>query len=234
MKICANCGTSVPDDAAFCNNCGSAMTETPAAETTTTASAAPSGDTNAANAGAQGQAAGQPAGQPVNQGQPAGQPVNQGQPVGQQPGAQQAPVVAPVPAANYQQPYGQAPYQQPQYQQPYVAFDPKDHTSEFDPQDIADNKLFAILPYLFSCIAGIIVGIYVKDSEFVKFHIKNAIRLDIAAILLLVVAIVPFIGWVVAIVGAMIIVVLDIMAIVWVLQGKAKEIPIISSIGFLK
>ena len=201
MKICANCGTSVPDDAAFCNNCGSAMTETPASENAGTP-AAPSADANAASS------------------QPAPAPV---------------PAPAPAPQPGFQQqPYGQAPYQQPQYQQPYVAFDPKDHTSEFDPKDIADNKLFAILPYLFSCIAGIIVGIYVKDSEFVKFHIKNSIRIDITVLLLLVLCIIPFIGWVVAILGLIVVSVIDIIAIVWAFQGKAKELPIISSIGFLK
>ena len=31
MKICANCGTQVPDDAVFCNNCGSALTDSAAA-----------------------------------------------------------------------------------------------------------------------------------------------------------------------------------------------------------
>lgn len=200
MKICANCGTSVPDDAAFCNNCGSAMTETSASENTSS-SAAPSTDTSAAPS------------------QPAPAPV---------------PAPAPAPQPGFQQSYGQAPYQQPQYQQPYVAFDPKDHTSEFDPKDIADNKLFAILPYLFSCIAGIIVGIYVKDSEFVKFHIKNSIRIDITVLLLLVLCIIPFIGWVVAILGLIVVSVIDIIAIVWAFQGKAKELPIIGSIGFLK
>lgn len=201
MKICANCGTSVPDDAAFCNNCGSAMTETPASENAGTP-AAPSADANAASS------------------QPAPAPV---------------PAPAPAPQPGFQQQaYGQAPYQQPQYQQPYVAFDPKDHTSEFDPKDIADNKLFAILPYLFSCIAGIIVGIYVKDSEFVKFHIKNSIRIDITVLLLLVICIIPFIGWVVAILGIIVVSVINIIAIVWAFQGKAKELPIISSIGFLK
>ncbi len=135
---------------------------------------------------------------------------------------------------NYQQPFGQAPYQQPQYQQPYMAYDPNDHTSEFDPQDIADNKLFAVLPYLLSSLMGIIVGIYVKDSAFVKFHIKNAIRLDVAVILVLLLCIIPFLGWIAAAVCGLVLSVVKIIAIVWVFQGKAKDLPIISSIGFLK
>ncbi len=205
MKICANCGAQLPDDAAFCNNCGSALTDS----NNNAESAAPAaGADNAAPAEQSAQA-------------PTPTPVP-------------APVPQPNPQQNYQQNFNQASYQQPQYQQPYVAYDPKDHTNEFDPQDIAENKLFAILPYLFSCIVGIIVGMYVKDSAYVKFHIKNAIRLDIAGILIVLLCVIPFIGWIAAIVCGLILGVVEIIAIVWAFQGKAKELPIISSIGFLK
>ncbi len=214
MKICPNCGTSVNDDATFCNNCGASLNSvTPVADAAKdTPSMAP-----ASQPAASAQAA------------PGNAPIQDGT-------IHQAPLAPPVMQQNFQQgAYGQPqgqPMGQPYMQQPY--FDPKDHTAEFDPKDIADNKLFAILPYLFSCIAGIIVGIYVKDSEFVKFHIKNSIRIDITVLLLLVICIIPFIGWVVAIIGLLVLSVIDIIAIVWAFQGKAKELPIISSIGFLK
>ncbi len=207
MKICANCGAQLPDDAAFCNNCGSALTES----NNNAESAAPTVSNTESAAPAE-----QPAQAPVPTPVPAPVP---------QPNAQQQ---------NYQQNFNQASYQQPQYQQPYAAYDPKDHTKEFDPQDIADNKLFAVLPYLFSCIVGIFVAMYVKDSAFVKFHLKNAIRLDIATVLTVLLCVVPFIGWIAAIVCGLILEVVEIIAIVWVFQGKAKELPIISSIGFLK
>lgn len=201
MKICANCGAQLPDDAAFCNNCGSALTDG------NTGSASP--ETPAV---------------PLNPVTPVADQAVQGdqQAVGQ-PNMQQ----------NYQQ-YGQAPYQQPQYQQPYMAYDPNDHTSEFDPQDIAENRLFAVLPYLFSSLMGIIVGIYLKDSAFVKFHIRNSIRLDIAVILTLLLCIIPFLGWIAAAICGLVLSVVKIIAIVWVFQGKAKDLPIISAIGFLK
>lgn len=201
MKICANCGTQVPDDAVFCSNCGSSLVSNeakseanqPAAATAQTEAAAP-------------KPAPAPVPTPVI---PAPQQTQQNQQNQQ----------------GFQQPYGQ-----PQYQQ----YDPADHTAEFDPRDIQDNKLFAVVPYLLGIIAGLIVGIYVKESPFVKFHIKNAIRLEIATILALLVAIVPVIGWIVAIVLCLALVVVDIIAIVWALQGKAKDLPIISGIGFLK
>ena len=202
MKICANCGAQLPDDAAFCNNCGSALSDAGSAAPVT--SEAPVATTSFEGAPSQDQQASQVPGPQTNMQQ------------------------------DYQQPYGQAPYQQSQYQQPYIAYDPNDHTSEFDPQDIAENKLFGILPYLFSSFFGIIVGIYVKDSAYVKFHIKNAIRFDIAEILILLLCIIPVIGWIAAILCSLVLGVVKIVCIVWAFQGKAREIPVIRSIGFLK
>ena len=203
MKICANCGTQVSDDAAFCNNCGSSLLN---ADKNTAATEQP------ANAAPTAQA-------PTPAPAPAPTPAP-------------APAPAPMPNMAGSQPQ-QGPYVQNQYQQ-YVQYDPKDHTSEFDARDIADNKLFAVVPYLLGIIAGLIVGIYVKESPFVKFHIKNAIRLEIAMLIALLVAIVPFIGWIFAIIAVAVLLIVNIIAIVWALQGKAKELPIISGIGFLK
>ena len=36
----------------------------------------------------------------------------------------------------------------PQQVQQQAAYDPTDHTAEFSAQDISDNKVFAMLPYL--------------------------------------------------------------------------------------
>ena len=83
-------------------------------------------------------------------------------------------------------------------------------------------------------IYGIIIGIYVKDSAYVKFHIKNSIRFAIASILVLLLMIIPFLGWIAAAICEAVLGVVKIIAIVWAFQGKAKELPIISSIGFLK
>lgn len=220
MKICANCGNQVPDDAVFCNNCGSSLASDSAAGSAP--APAPVPDAGAAA--------------PVNEAAPVQQPVpgpvpmpgpQQGMP-GPQPGMQQ----------NFQGGYQQAPNGQMPYQQPYpqyqAAVDMSDHTSEFDAKDIADNKLFAILPYFFSCFVGLLAGIYVKDSDFVKFHIKNTIRLAIAEILSVIVMIIPFVGWILGPILLVILAVVHIIAIVNVCQGKAKDLPIVGSIGFLK
>ncbi len=205
MKVCSNCGNQVPDDAVFCNNCGSSLAD------------AASVPTPAADAG---QAAPTPAPAPVPVPTPA--PAPNGQPNGFQ-----------------QAPYGQQNYQQPNFQpqpgyQPYQKFDPNDRTAEFDAKDIADNKLFAASAYFFSFFAGVLAGIYVKDSEFIKFHTKVSLQYDLAFMLLCLICCIPFVGWIVGIIGILVIAVCKIISIVYVFQGKAKNAPIVGSIGFLK
>ncbi|SDA61146.1 Uncharacterized membrane protein [Butyrivibrio sp. INlla18] len=122
--------------------------------------------------------------------------------------------------------------QQAPYQQPIVYNDPKDHTNEFDANDIADNKLFGAACYLFE-IFGIIIALLV-NTPYTRFHAKNAIRYDIALLLCFIPCIIPILGWLVTGIACLVLFVIKIIAIVWSLQGKAKELPIISDIGFLK
>ena len=193
MKICANCGTQVPDDATFCNNCGSAMTNSESVA-------------------------------PANEGSVETQataPIQNGQPYPQQ---------------NFQGGYPQAPYGQAPYQQgyAYAQYDPHDHTAEFDAADISENKIFAILPYVFSCVVGIIAGIYVKDSAFLKFHINNAAKIDITMVIICLFFAIPIVGWIVGGVCLLILAIVWIIALVQVMQGKAKDAPIVGSWGIFK
>lgn len=127
----------------------------------------------------------------------------------------------------------QGQYQQNAYRQPYMNYDPKDHTGEFDPRDIEDNRLFASLPYFFG-ILGILAALLVPESAFTRFHVKAEIKLVIASVIVCLAFIVPVLGWIVGGVCLTVLAVIKIIAIVWVLQGKAKDLPIISSIGFLR
>ncbi len=112
--------------------------------------------------------------------------------------------------------------------------DPFDHTAEFDPRDISDNKCFAMLIYLLGTVGIIIALLASKDSPYLKFHIRQAIKLTVCAILVSFAAIVPFIGWIVAAVCCVIIFVLKIIAFFSICSGKAQEPAIIKNIDFLK
>ena len=157
----------------------------------------------------------------------------------QQPAAGQQPAQQPVGQQPVHPPYPpQPPYGMP-YQQPYAVPipDPADHTAEFDPADIRETKLYAILIYLTSFV-GIVIGLLAaKDSAFVKFHVRQAVKLMICELLLTL--IVAFLFWtiIVPIAGGICLVILGVVQIICFFRaaaGKAIEPPIVKGIGFLK
>lgn len=205
--ICPKCGSEMNDGSTFCTKCGAALGEN-----------APNQNSNAQQAAPEGYGA--PQGNP-QMGNPQGNP---------QMGNQQA---GPQGAYNNSQMYNNGmPYGMPQ--QPYV--DPKDHTAEFDPKDISENKVMALTAYLLGTIGIIIALLAAKESPYAGFHVRQALKLTIVNMLLTIITlvlcwtiIVPFAGAVCAI----IIFVVRIICFFQVCSGKAKEAAIVSSFGFL-
>lgn len=120
------------------------------------------------------------------------------------------------------------------YTAPVYAVNPYDHTAEMDPKDISDNKVFAMCIYLMGWIGILIALLASKDSEYVKFHIRQALKIEVTNILIVVFAIIPFLGWLAMGVCAIILVVLRIIAFFQICGGKAKEPAIVRGLGFLK
>lgn len=129
---------------------------------------------------------------------------------------------------------------QPEFQQNIYAAAPQhptDHTGEFDAADISENKVFAMLPYLLDLVGVLIAILGAKESAYAKFHVKQALKITVVEMLLALCAcvlcwtiIVPF----AALVGIIIVFVVKIICFFNVCGGKAKEVPIIKSFGFLK
>lgn len=117
---------------------------------------------------------------------------------------------------------------------PVAYADPKDHTAEFDPKDISDNKVVAMLPYLLPVFGLIIAILLASTSKYVQFHVRTVLKFTVVEALLGLCAIVPFIGWLVSGVGVIICLVLRIIAFFQICAGKAKDPAIISGFGFLK
>lgn len=110
-----------------------------------------------------------------------------------------------------------------------------DHTAEFDTRDISDNKVLAMIPYLMGWVGIIITLLAAGTSAYAGFHVRQALKLQVCAALVTIVgAIIPFIGWIAAGICVIIISVLNIICFFNVCFGKAKEPPIVSSLGFLK
>ena len=119
----------------------------------------------------------------------------------------------------------------------------KDHTSEFDPTDIQNNKTMGILSYI-----GLLVLVPIfaaKNSKFARFHanqglvlvIAQAIVTTVLSILAAILAHIPFVGWLFALLIRLVIPVVYIPSIIGIInaaKGQAKELPIIGGIRILK
>jgi len=88
-----------------------------------------------------------------------------------------------------------------------------------------DNKLMGILSYIgVLCLIPLLTK---KDNTFVFFHAKQGVVLFIAEVATVFVAAIPLLGWVVAPTVSIIWLILAIIGIVNVLDGKQKELPIL-------
>lgn len=119
----------------------------------------------------------------------------------------------------------------------------KDHTNEFDPTDIQNNKTMGILSYI-----GLLVLVPIfaaKNSKFARFHanqglvlvIAQAIITTVLSILAAILAHIPFVGWLFALLIRLVIPVVYIPSIIGIInaaKGQAKELPIIGGIRILK
>lgn len=136
---------------------------------------------------------------------------------------------------NVHSPFQQNPYQQPVYNQ--SVYNPYDHTVEFDPGDVRENKLYAMLMYLTSVVGIIIALLAAKDSAYVQFHLRQNVKLLIVEMLLALCAVVlmfTFIIPIAALIALMVVEIIRIIAFFQACRGKAKEPAIIRGLGFLK
>ncbi|MBE6783874.1 MAG: hypothetical protein E7536_07660 [Ruminococcaceae bacterium] len=136
---------------------------------------------------------------------------------------------APQQPPMYQQPAMQQPpmYQQTAMQQP--AYDPKDHTAEFDADEVAKNKFYASLAYLLGAV-GVVIALLIgqkENSEYLAFHAKQGAKLAAATTLC---TLIPVLGWLAA--AALFIV--SVICFFKTNSGKSVEAPIVSSIELFK
>lgn len=136
------------------------------------------------------------------------------------------------------QPQGAVPPQQNNVPlQGAYAYDPYDHTAEFDPKDISDNKVFAMLGYLLGTIGIIISLLASHSSKYTMFHVRQALKFTVVNILMLICTAVLFWTIIVPVAYAIMSTVLWVIKIICFFQicsGKAKEPAIIRSLGFLR
>ena len=230
MKVCPNCKKEIENNnAEFCPDCGAHLTrKSPTiklSKDNEPAGTAPVVET--------------PAETPVSKPQPEIFPVPETPPYQEMP-------YQGMPNPNTMPPYqgmpnpNMPPYQgmpNPNFNPPFVP-DIYDHTAEFDPKDISDNKVIAMLVYLMG-IVGVILAALIgaNNSPYVAFHIRQSLKFMVVEILLVLCCAILFWTIIVPVVAGIFEVVLSVVKIicfVQICQGKAKEPAIVRSFGFLK
>lgn len=117
--------------------------------------------------------------------------------------------------------------------------DTEDTTAQFDPNDIQQNKVMAVLAYLSWLVLIPILG--AKSSPFARFHANQGLVLAIAEIicgvLLGILVKLPLIGWIFGLVDGvfgLICLIFAIIGIVNAANGRAKELPIVGKFRVLQ
>lgn len=219
MKICKNCGAEIQDGAAFCTRCGTKVEEQKVEpEKTEQAVQSVESEQTSGQSQTDGQNVGAGA-QNVNYGQ--NQNDGQAQNYGQNPNYGQT------------QNYGQ----QSGYQQNYTPYDPYDHTSEFTAKDISDNKVIAMLVYLMGTVGIIIALLASKDSPYLSFHVRQALKFTVLGVLTGIITLLLFWTFIVPIAAGIFGIVLfvcKIIAFFSICKGNAKEPYVVRSFNFLK
>ena len=115
-----------------------------------------------------------------------------------------------------------------------------DTTSQFDPQDINDNKGMSVLAYIgFLFLVPLLAC---PNSRFARYHTNQGLVLFllelaigvVTSIFTFIPVIGPIIGGLLSAVGGIFTLVLMILGIINAAQGQAKELPLIGKFTLLK
>lgn len=207
MKICKNCGAEIQDGAAFCTHCGTKVEEQKVEEQRVE----PEKTEQAAQPVEPEQTSGRSQAGSQNAG---AQNVNYGQ----------------NPNYGQSQNYGQQGGYQPNYT-------PYDHTSEFTAKDISDNKVIAMLVYLMGTIGIIVALLASKDSPYLSFHVRQALKFTVLEVLTGIITLLliwTFIVPIAAGIFGIVLFVCKIIAFFSICKGNAKEPYVVRSFNFLK
>ena len=112
---------------------------------------------------------------------------------------------------------------------------PANHTASFTPEDISENKVLAMIPYLMGWIGILITLLAAGSSAYAGFHVRQALKIQVCSTLVMIIgAIIPVLGWIAIGIFSVVVLVLNIICFFSVCKGEAKEPPIIANVKFLK
>ena len=98
---------------------------------------------------------------------------------------------------------------------------------EHQPEPVQD-KAIGIIAYI--TIIGLIIAFILnmeKKDAFGSFHIRQALGIAISGIAMSFIAVVPVIGWILAVLGSLLVLVMWVIGIVNAISGNMKPVPVL-------
>ncbi|HTZ11288.1 MAG TPA: hypothetical protein VMD04_02770 [Candidatus Margulisiibacteriota bacterium] len=96
-------------------------------------------------------------------------------------------------------------------------------------KEIQEGKFFAVISYIsFLCIISLVLK---RDNKFAVYHGKQGLVLFVAEVIGFILSIMPFLGWLIAVFGSLIFLILSLWGIAQSLSGKFSRIPLLSDIA---
>lgn len=93
-------------------------------------------------------------------------------------------------------------------------------------KEILEGKMFAVIGYI--SILCVLTLILKKENKFALFHGKQGLVLFLGEIACWVVAIIPFLGWIISSLLTLVFILVSLYGILQALEGKYTKIPIVS------
>jgi uncharacterized membrane protein len=111
---------------------------------------------------------------------------------------------------------------------------PEVRSSEISQEEINSGKVMAILAYIPFFFIGLIIAIVsiaTKNNAYSLYHAKQALVLYIIGACMMVILIIPFIGWAVFFLWGIFALVLLVLGIINASSGQCKPLPLIGGFG---
>jgi len=106
----------------------------------------------------------------------------------------------------------------------------ENYNNSVEQKDVEDNKIMGVLAYIIFIVPLLVA----KESPFARFHTNQGFLVFLLYFACGVIAIIPFIGWVIALVGWFFGLACIIMGIINALGGQKKQLPIIGKYEIIK
>ncbi|QAA82890.1 hypothetical protein EI546_14695 [Aequorivita sp. H23M31] len=109
-------------------------------------------------------------------------------------------------------------------EEPITHFDKEPVTTTL----VEEGKTIAIIAYI--TIIGLIVAFVMnneKKNSFASYHIRQSLGLGLTGIALSILSYIPFIGWLISMLGGLLLIVLWVMGLISAINGERKPVPVL-------